>query len=100
MFCIIRFIVAVIGCGGIDRLLFFQGIADTIDMGEGELEIIRPSGMTGDDHRLQPSVQELLFQIRKGSFGKLVILRECVDKAVTAIRAKPQGFRVVPKADL
>ena len=84
--------ISVIGRVRIMGLLLFQPIADFVFVGEGEVQTVRPAGMPGDDLRRQSPLPQPFFQSGQRALGKLVILRQTVDKAVAAVCAEPEGI--------
>ena len=58
-------------------------------MAESKVQIICPSGMSGNDpDRLVPCA-EVLFQLFKRLYCQLVVLRQRTDEAVAADRTEP-----------
>ena len=60
-------------------------------MREGEVQIVRPAGVTGDDLRCQVPISQVLFQRLQRLDSQPVVLRQRADEAVAAVRAEPDG---------
>ena len=72
-------------------LLLEPGIADLIGMGKGEVQIIRPAGVPGENYGMQIPGTQLFLQRRQGAHRQLVVLGQHIDEALAPVRAKPEG---------
>ena len=72
-----------------DPRLAAQGIAHLATMGEGPVQVIRPSGMAGDDERREAPASQPVLQIRQGAPGQLVVHGQDIDEAIAAIGPEP-----------
>ena len=71
-------------------LLLFEAVADPIPVGEGEIQVVRPAGVPGDDLRAEVPLPQRVLQRGQGALGQLDVLRQPIDEAVPAVRAKPE----------
>ena len=72
-----------------DPRLAAQGITHLVAMGEGPIQVIRPSGMAGDDEWRQAPASQPALQIRQGAPGQFVIHGKDIDEAIAAIGPEP-----------
>ena len=75
--------------------------AELLPVGKGEVEVVRPAGMTGDEQRTQTALPQLPLQRRQRPYRQLVVLRQRGDEAVPAVRAEPEGVagKKIPAVD-
>ena len=60
-------------------------------MGKGELEVVRPAGVTGEEQRMQVTALQLLLQRRQRLYRQFVAFCQRGNEAVAAVRAEPEG---------
>ena len=58
-------------------------------MRKGKGEVVRPAGVAGEEHRVQLPRFELCLQLCQRTHRQPVILRQCGDEAVAAVRSEP-----------
>ena len=90
LLCIVILFVSVVR-GFRVAVVLHEGLAELIPVGEGKVQIIRPAGVPGDDHNTVVSCPDILFQLSQRLNRQLVILGQGADKAIAAVRSKPDG---------
>lgn len=71
---------------------FFEGRTQLIFMCKGKIHVVRPAGVAGNEQRMKPTVFQLFLQQRQRLHRQLVILCQRRNKAVAAVRTKPEGI--------
>ena len=61
-------------------------------MGKGELEVVRPAGVTGEEQRMQVTALQLLLQRRQRLYRQFVVLCQRGNETVAAVRAEPDSI--------
>ena len=60
-------------------------------MGKGELEVVRPAGVTGEKQRMQVTALQLLLQRRQRLYRQFVAFCQRGNETVAAVRAEPES---------
>ena len=61
-------------------------------MGKGELEVVRPAGVTGEKQRMQVTALQLLLQRRQRLYRQFVAFCQRGNETVAAVRAEPDSI--------
>ena len=60
-------------------------------MGKGELEVVRPAGVTGEKQRMQVTALQFLLQRRQRLYRQFVAFCQRGNETVAAVRAEPDS---------
>ena len=71
---------------------FLERRAQLIFVRKGKLHVVRPTCVTGNEQRMQPTFSQLFLQQSQRLHRQLVILCQCGNKAVSTVRTEPEGI--------
>lgn len=70
----------------------FVDVANFVSMGKGKIDVICPTRMTSDNLGVKSTLAQNTLKFCKRLNSKFIVFCKLIDKAITAVSAKPNGI--------
>ena len=89
---IVALIICVVGSFGVMNLDWLVDVTHLIGMSKGKIDVICPTRMTSDNLGVKSTLAQNTLKFCKRLNSKFIVFCKLIDKAITAVSAKPNGI--------